>query len=128
MKTNLIYLVTAVIILFTSCAKENLVEPNLQAENKALLEKSSNDDIINRVLDDTHVEMNLGEELTKFERSESTARSGGYYSFRTLRAALQCTGLRSALFSGNKTIYAPSDAAFAKLGLNRHNVLQEIYQ
>lgn len=49
-------------------------------------------------------------------------RSGGYYSFRTLNAALHCTGLNAALFSGNKTIYAPSDAAFAKLGLNRHNI------
>jgi uncharacterized surface protein with fasciclin (FAS1) repeats len=44
-------------------------------------------------------------------------------SFTTLVTALSCTDLVSAV-SGNRqlTVFAPTDAAFAKLGLNSNNV------
>jgi len=54
--------------------------------------------------------------------NEKTFAKTGYFSFKTLNQALDCTDLTGALFVGKKTIYAPSDAAFDKLGLNAHNV------
>jgi len=92
------------LLFLSSCNKES----NLALESDTLIE--------NLVDFDTAVETeNLDPDAVQ-------TRSGGYFSFKTLNAALHCTGLNAALFSGDKTIYAPSDAAFAKLGLNRHNV------
>ena len=44
------------------------------------------------------------------------------FTFNTLNAALECTDLGPAVFSGHKTVYAPSDATFEKLGLTAENV------
>lgn len=54
--------------------------------------------------------------------NDQTNQRRGYYTFNTLNQALHCTGLSDALFTGKKTIYAPSDAAFEKLGLDAHNI------
>ena len=62
------------------------------------------------------------EDLAPDGAVELRTRSRSYYRFRTLNKALRCTGLNAALFDGENTIYAPSDAAFAKLGLDEHNV------
>lgn len=50
----------------------------------------------------------------------------GNGSFTTLVAALQCTGLVGAV-SGERqlTVFAPTDAAFAELGLNAGNVCSQ---
>jgi uncharacterized surface protein with fasciclin (FAS1) repeats len=42
--------------------------------------------------------------------------------FTTLVAALQYTGLTGALDGGSWTVFAPTDDAFGKLGLNAHNI------
>jgi uncharacterized surface protein with fasciclin (FAS1) repeats len=42
--------------------------------------------------------------------------------FTTLVAAVQATGLAGALSGGEWTVFAPTDAAFAKLGLNADNI------
>jgi len=42
--------------------------------------------------------------------------------FTTLVAAVQAAGLVEALDGGEWTVFAPTDDAFAKLGLNAHNV------
>ena len=42
--------------------------------------------------------------------------------FDTLVAAVVYTGLADALSGGEWTVFAPTDDAFAKLGLNAHNV------
>ena len=42
--------------------------------------------------------------------------------FDTLVAAVQAAGLVEALDSGEWTVFAPTDEAFAKLGLNEHNI------
>lgn len=42
--------------------------------------------------------------------------------FTTLVAAVQAAGLADALSSGEWTVFAPTDDAFAKLGLNADNV------
>jgi transforming growth factor-beta-induced protein len=43
-------------------------------------------------------------------------------SFTTLVAAVQAAGLAEALSGGEWTVFAPTDAAFAKLGLNENNI------
>ncbi len=104
MKTKLIYLLIALTPLFTiSCSKDNL--PIDEQQDTA-----------------TEISMEVAEELEYLEEQEAKDRSHSYFTFRTLNQALHCTGLNAALFSGKKTIYAPSDAAFEKLGLNRHNI------
>lgn len=57
-----------------------------------------------------------------------TSRSHYYkrYTFFTLSRALHCTGLTHEVFSGDKTLYAPSDEAFEALGLNAHNVCHKL--
>ncbi len=74
----------------------------------------------------TSIDFEAAIEKEDLATDEAVTRSRGRYSFRTLNAALHCTGLNAALFSGTKTIFAPSDAAFEKLGLNRHNVCSEL--
>lgn len=84
-------------------------------------ELSSEDEFITAV--DLAIELDNAEEYESFmENGEVEERSSGRYSFRTLNKALKCTELNIALFSGMKSIYAPTDAAFDKLGLDRHNV------
>lgn len=92
----------------------------------ALFTACSNDDLDNN---DVNADLNLaidleeGAEYENFgDEGEIQERSSGRYSFRTLNQALHCTGLNTALFSGEKTIFAPTDQAFSKLGLDRHNV------
>jgi uncharacterized surface protein with fasciclin (FAS1) repeats len=43
-------------------------------------------------------------------------------NFTTLVAAVQAAGLAEALSGGNWTVFAPTDAAFAKLGLDADNI------
>jgi uncharacterized surface protein with fasciclin (FAS1) repeats len=46
----------------------------------------------------------------------------GSEDFETLTAAVVAAGLDGALSDGNWTVFAPTDAAFAKLGLNASNI------
>lgn len=64
----------------------------------------------------------LAEDLQDLASDEVTLRNLQGTTFKTLNQALRCTNLTGALFSGRKTIYAPTDAAFAKLGLTESNV------
>ncbi|MEM0991533.1 MAG: fasciclin domain-containing protein [Bacteroidota bacterium] len=64
--------------------------------------------------------------VESFEDGEVAPRTNSFYTFNTLNQALHCTGLGAVLGHGLNTIYAPSDAAFAKLGLNAHNVCHEL--
>jgi len=76
------------------------------------------------VANDFTIDSDLASDVVAIEENGETAmdRSHHRITFHTLNAALDCTGLDAALFSGRKTIYAPSDDAFAKLGLNAHNI------
>ncbi|MDX1940639.1 MAG: fasciclin domain-containing protein, partial [Saprospiraceae bacterium] len=72
------------------------------------------------------INLDLAQDLQELAEDEVQPRSSSYYTFNTLNQALECTNLDEALFSGDKTVYAPSDAAFAKLGLNENNVCQAL--
>jgi len=71
------------------------------------------------------ISTDFAEEREALTENQSYVRKGDY-TFNTLNQALHCTGLTKALFSGKKTIYAPSDAAFEKLGLNAQNVCEAL--
>lgn len=43
-------------------------------------------------------------------------------TYVTVSTAIQCAGLNSTLFSGQKTLYAPTDEAFEKIGITPKNV------
>jgi len=60
--------------------------------------------------------------------AEARGHRPGRFSFRTLSAALRCTGLAETVRFAPVTIYAPSDRAFAKLGLDPSNVCEALDQ
>ena len=100
---KLVFLFSIIAIVFASCEQKEVTG-------------------IEETLNDSFAEVSLSEasELEAFiDAEEINDRS---VSFNTLNEALKCSGLRSALFSGRKTIYAPTDDAFAKLGLDESNV------
>jgi len=99
-------LLVSTMLLFQNCAKDTLTEEIAEPTTELQVTQDAATDF---------------EQLTTDEPT-ATERTNDYYRFSTLNQALHCTGLTSALFSGEKTLFAPSDAAFAKLGLNAHNV------
>jgi uncharacterized surface protein with fasciclin (FAS1) repeats len=54
--------------------------------------------------------------------------AAGNDNFDTLVAAVVAAGLDDELSSGSWTVFAPTDAAFAKLGLNANNIASEFSQ
>jgi len=100
-----LFLLVLVLGIVTACEKDQSVSEETQTTTE---EKA--------------VDFEIGEEVEYLEEDGVQDRSYKYYTFHTLNKALNCTGLGDALFSGRKTIYAPSDAAFEKLGLNSHNI------
>lgn len=100
---KLVFLLSIIALFFTSCEQR---------------EVTSIENAVNETLEE--VSLNAASELEAFvELEEINDRS---ISFYTLNQALDCSDLRSAVFSGKKTIFAPTDDAFAKLGLNADNV------
>lgn len=93
-------------LLLQNCTKENIqLEESVTTPNS---EKIASIDELN--------------DFTTYTDESATDRSHHRISFNTLNAAIACAGLKDVVFSGRKTVYAPSDAAFAKLGINENNV------
>lgn len=95
------------LLVFQNCTKENLTEEvNVnQIDTEFTVDATALDDY-----------------ATFGDQTAATERSHHRITFNTLNAAIACAGLSDVVFSGKKTVYAPSDAAFAKLGLNAHNI------
>lgn len=118
MKNYSFFLLLVVLFVFSSCSKEEAIEiidtknsPIELSDKKGEYEKGF------------EISMDRAEDLQKYQSESGNQRwDPAYFRFSTLRAALKCTGLDAALLSGNKTIYAPSNAAFADLGLDASNV------
>ncbi|MEL6944846.1 MAG: fasciclin domain-containing protein [Bacteroidota bacterium] len=72
------------------------------------------------------IQMEKATGVEYMEDAELESRTSPIYSFNTLNQALECTGLGAALASGQNTVYAPTDAAFAKLGLNASNICEAL--
>ena len=63
------------------------------------------------------------ESLSKIELEfDDSSRSNNKPKFKTLKVALAKTGLAGTVSSNRFTIFAPTDAAFAKYGLNHQNI------
>lgn len=108
LKTGRLLLFCLPFLLFQNCTKENLSE----------------DIELNQVDAAVSIDANALDDYATFEGEDGDAikRSRNHANFKTLNAALACTGLTDVVFSGRKTIYAPTDDAFAKMGLNEKNV------
>lgn len=100
-------LLLCAIVLLQNCTENYLVDTDT-TEATAFINMDEATDV-----------QSLGEETV-----ESRTRS--FFTFNTLNKALECTGLGTVLGEGENTIYAPSDAAFAKLGLDAHNVCEAL--
>lgn len=110
--TNLIPLV-CLALMVTSCTKDTSLD--------------------NVEIDETTYEINY-DEATDVEEFPNNLRSqsndeletrntyNSYFTFNTLNKALKYTGLDRAVFSGRKTVYAPSDAAFRTLGYDERSI------
>lgn len=103
-----VFLLCLPLLVFQNCTKENLTEDiNLsQSDVELTVDATALDDF------DTFQDLSNATERSHHRR----------ITFHTLNAAIKCAGLTEVVFSGKKTIYAPSDEAFAKLGLDEHNV------
>ncbi len=100
---KLVLLFGFIAIIFASCEQK---------------EVTGIEDTLNESL--TEVSLNAASEFEAFMQPEEIEERN--ITFNTLNQALQCTGLTSAVFSGQKTIYAPTDDAFAQLGLDANSV------
>lgn len=72
------------------------------------------------------IDLDKATEVEYLEQSGVESRAASFFTFNTLNQALACTGLDAVVANGTFTVYAPSDAAFAKLGLNAHNICDAI--
>lgn len=93
-------------ILMQNCAENELIDAAAVAEVPQIIQLENATDV--EYLGDAELE------------------SRTHVSFNTLNQALECTGLGAAVASGQNTVYAPTDAAFAKLGLTAANICEAL--
>lgn len=118
MKNYSLFLLLVVLFVFSSCSKEEAIEIVKSNDTPIELKNQSGD-----LEKGFEISMDRAEDVEKYQSESGNERwNPAYFRFHTLKAALKCTGLDAAVLSGNKTIYAPSDAAFADLGLDASNV------
>ena len=67
-------------------------------------------------------ELSIVEVLEGFDVQESSDRRNSRPTFKTLNVALARTGLAGVVSSNRLTVFAPTDDAFAALGLNQRNI------
>jgi len=103
-------LMVILILCFTQCTKEEDFD------------KSLNDLVENETID-----ISSATEIVELSNGSSSDKNfSNRRTFKTINAALRCIGINATLFSGNKTIFAPTDAAFEKLGLTESNICNQI--
>lgn len=100
----------AVVFLMQNCTEDKLIQDaNLETVEATAL-----------------IDMEQASEMEYLEEAVLESRTRAYYTFNTLNQALSCTGLDAVLGEGKNTVYAPSDAAFEKLGLDRDNICEAL--
>ncbi len=75
---------------------------------------------------DEQLDITLAVDLIAIEGFETDKKSHGNNSLDVINAALKCADFKSILFSGTKTIFAPTDAAFRELGLTADNICDKL--
>jgi transforming growth factor-beta-induced protein len=104
----------SLIVLFTlslflvSCSTEDTESIDLMNEEQSIVE------VLNSFSDDDD-----------FASRNANSKSGKP-KFRTLSVALAQTGLAGTVSSNQLTVFAPTDEAFAKYGLNQRNIVSEL--
>ncbi|MEM6316694.1 MAG: fasciclin domain-containing protein [Bacteroidota bacterium] len=97
-------------LVFQSCQQENVSPESSRVA----------------VSEETAISFDMGDDIQELAQQDPNVATERTHwkrpTFNTLNQAIACAGLSSALFSGKKTVYAPSDEAFAKLGLNASNI------
>lgn len=114
MKFTYLLPVLTLAFLLTSCTKES--ESSDIDSNESAIEVDYENG-----LDIIEYPDNLASASTEDLETRNTYNS--YFTYNTLNAALKFTGLDRAVFSGNKTVYAPSDAAFQTIGHNQYSIV-----
>ena len=75
------------------------------------------------IVNNIETEMSIIEILDSYSNDETTRRPNSKKpTFKTLSVALAKTGLAGTVSSNILTVFAPTDAAFAKLGLDQDNI------
>jgi len=96
--------------LFIQCSKDD-----------SYTDKLDKDINLNEIID-----FDTATDLVELDEFDDNKKSRESRSLKTINAALSCSGLKDVLFSGNKTIFAPTDKAFRKIGLNASNICDEL--
>ena len=83
------------------------------------------------IVESTNLQRTIVETLEDFgsespNSGESNQARPNAPTFKTLNVALARTGLAGTVSSNRLTVFAPTDAAFARYGLNQRNVLSEL--
>jgi uncharacterized surface protein with fasciclin (FAS1) repeats len=103
--------VTAICLFAVSCTTPDYVSPE------------QNDDATQKNLVETLASLSQTEAGSSETATESNQKSkGGKTTFSTLNVALARTGLAGDVSKNRLTVFAPTDAAFAALGLYPNNI------
>jgi transforming growth factor-beta-induced protein len=79
------------------------------------------------LVDNMEIEKSIIEVLDSYSNDDVTRRPDSKKpTFKTLSVALAKTGLAGTVSSNILTVFAPTDAAFAKLGLDQKNILSAL--
>ena len=98
-------------LCFTQCTKD---EKTIGIQDNAQVEKEL-------------LDIDLATKVIELPEGDADNKSTSYgKTFNTINEALKCSGFKATLFSGVKTIFAPSDAAFKKIGLDASNICDRL--
>ena len=90
-----------------------------------LVSCSKENSISSDVVETTFDIESLFEEIEDFdEANQDFSRNSRSISYKTLNAALICTGLKNVIIDGGLTVFLPTDNAFAALGLDAENICE----
>jgi len=106
----LLFLVISIVL--TSCSTEEVQQVSIDNQDLSIVE----------------VLKSYGDETNTAARSANSkaSNSGAKPTFKTLSVALAKTGLAGTVSSNRLTVLAPSDEAFASIGLNQRNIVSEL--
>jgi len=91
------------------------------SENDAEFEQKEQINFEQEILD-----LKLASDLSQIELTDTEKKSIANRTLNTINQALRCSEFKPTLFSGVKTIFAPTDAAFKKIGLNEDNICDKL--
>lgn len=90
-------------------------------DNDKGIEEVQTENLEHEILD-----IQLATDASTVDLTQSDKKSSSRRTLNTINAALQCSGFKQTLFSGVKTIFAPTDEAFKQLGLDETNICDKI--